>query len=530
VTTTSIAEQTPTTQPQSPAKSERTQLWINAAVGFLIGLVAFTGMGFAHVLPPHRVLWLLAPSEQNTFYDPSDAYVAFTYLRNTPWMFPLGKNPRYGEEFSTAIFDVDSVAILAIFFKIFSPFMGRDFQYIGILMLGSFTLQGIFAMLISSRFTKNWLNKIIIAGFFVTSPIVLERSQDQYGLTAHWIVLWGLYLFIKGRPHGLRWVWFILAYIAIGFHMYFVPMVMGLWAADMLREAFRRPRTIPLLVVEGAGMVGTVLFGMWLIGYFLLPIKDASTPNFGMYAANLIGPFDSWGLAAFLNAQPLSPFHAGEGYCYFGFGMILLSAAALVEFLRQPISRREFLWALPLLVPLTGLALYSVSNKIALSSHVLIVPNFWGKIGTMLRSSGRMTWPPYYAAWLGIFWLIINRLKPWRATSILAIALVIQYVDFAPAYKMLRTRYEADVQWDTRLHSPFWALAAKQYHLILVSPSGAVTWIQPLGYWGSHHGIGTNAVGVGRYPGPDYFVPISLGRITAICQNQPDPDAIFVVP
>src|SRR5208282_2694828 len=83
---------------------------------------------------------------------------------------------------------------------------------------------------------------------------------------------------------------------------------------------------------------------------------------------------------------------------------------------------------------------------------------------------------------------------------------------------------------DAHLHSPFWALAATKYHHILVTPSGAVTSIQPLGYWGAHHGIGTNAVGVGRYPGPDYFVPISLGRIVALCHDQPDKDAIFVVP
>ena len=89
-----------------------------------------------------------------------------------------------------------------------------------------------------------------------------------------------------------------------------------LWIADALKAAMRQARKIPLLFVEAAAVVGTVLFVMWATGYFMIPVKSGETNEFGRFATNLLGPIDSWGGAMFLMNLPKSPYRLGEGYCY----------------------------------------------------------------------------------------------------------------------------------------------------------------------------------------------------------------------
>jgi Family of unknown function (DUF6311) len=505
-------------------------LWLMVLVGIGIGVAAFFLLGFHHVLPPGRVDWLMRPSKDIPYYDPSTEFLGWHFFRRAPWTFPLGLNRSYGIEFGVSVVYSDSIPLLAILFKPFSPWMGTNFQYIGIWVLICFMMQGLFGALLASVFTTRLELKAIVATFFALSPILLERGLTEYPLMGHWLILWALYLYFLERRGGIRWVWMVIALLAAGTSFYFLPMVLLIWAADAVKTAIWRKESIGRLAIEGAGIVATALLTMWTVGYFCIKVSDAGTAEFGRFGTNLLGPLDSHGRSLFITAQAHGPHWLGEGYCYLGFGIILLTVAAVHELMRGPTLDKRLLRVLPLIVVLVGLAIFSLSNEVALGSHEVGYPNIWGPIGRMFRASSRMCWPGYYAAWLAIFYLTTRSLKRWPALILLGTMLVFQLVDYSYVYADMNDRYSNTEPWRTPLVSPFWNLAVQKYRRIIVVPSGEQYPYVPIAYFAANHNLPTNGVYVSRYPSSKVIGPISDHRLNALLQNQPNPDNLYIVP
>ena len=499
-------------------------------VGLAIGVTVFFILGYNHVLPPGRIDWLLRPSATDAYFDPSTEFLGWHFFRRAPWTLPLGLNRTYGMEFGGSIVFSDSIPLLAILFKPFSPLMGTNFQYIGIWILICFLMQGVFGALLASIFTKRIELKAIIAAFFALSPILLERGLTEYPLMGHWLILWALYLYFQQRTGRIRWTWMVIALLAATTSFYFVPMVLIIWMADTLKTLIWRWRSVGWLILEGTAVLATVLSAMWLAGYFVISVTDAGTDNFGQFATNLLGPIDSAGRSLIMTAQPHGPMWRGEGFCYLGFGIIVLAAMAVHELLRGPAQWRRLLPILPLAAGVLGLIVFSLSNQVAWGTHVLIYPDFWGSIGRMFRSSARMCWPGYYAAWLGIFYLATRGLKSWRAAILLAAMLAVQVADYSQEYSNMQRIYRNRDAWKMPLTSPFWNLAMQKYRQIVVVPSGRAYPFVPVAYLAANHNLPTNGVYVNRYPGGSVIGPISDARLNALRENRPDRDTLYIIP
>jgi hypothetical protein len=512
--------------------------WPTALIGIGIGVLAFCSQGYNHVLPPGRIDWLLGASLRDPYYDPSTEFLGWHFFRRAPWTFPLGLDRNYGLEFGGSIVYSDSIPLLAILFKPFSHWLGTNFQYLGMWILICFMMQGLFGALLASIFTKRIELKAIIAMFFALSPILLERGRYEYPLMGHWMILWALYLYFCPRRRSIRWVWLLIALLAATTSFYFLPIVMLIWAAEAIKTAIGNKRSIGWLTLEGIAISATALLAMWAVGYFVISVSDAGTNQFGQFAANLLGPIDSRGRSVIMVEQSRGPHWVAEGYCYFGFGVILLAAMAVHELIRSPIPRRWLLLIGPLGLVLLGMAIFSLSNEVALGSHEWVYPNIWGPIGRIFRASTRMCWPGYYAAWLGIFYVTTRNLKRLPAAILLGVMLAVQVVDYSGEYASARVQFTNQDKWHTPLISPFWDLAVQKYRRIIVVPSGVPPYDQtgalfhyvPVAYLAANHNLPTNSVYVSRYPSPAVIGPINDHRIDALRRNQPDLEDLYIIP
>ena len=140
-----------------------------------------------------------------------------------------------------------------------------------------------------------------------------------------------------------------------------------------------------------------------------------------------------------------------------------------------------------------------------------------------------MVWPFYYALWLAVFYLATHGLKPSRATIILALMLLIQITDLSEYLVLMRHSFIAKRNWINPLKDPFWEAAAHRYRRIVVVPSGGPLPYVPLAYFGSNHGMTTNAMYLGRFP-EDKIGPASQRREKSLRDNDPNRATLYIVP
>ena len=79
-----------------------------------IGLFGFWLIMGSEVLNPLNIAWL------GDGYDPTQHYLGWVFYRHSPWTFPIGLNPSYGLEISSAVVFSDSIPVLAFLFKPFA--------------------------------------------------------------------------------------------------------------------------------------------------------------------------------------------------------------------------------------------------------------------------------------------------------------------------------------------------------------------------------------------------------------------------
>ena len=131
----------------------RNQSSRNAELLVALALCAF-GAYFAFVmlgavrLDPTSTLWL----DQG---DIAQHYLGWHFFRGEPWMLPLGANPRYGLDMGSSIVFTDSIPLLAMAFKAVRTVLPAHFQYAGLWMAFCFVAQGLSALLLLKRFSRN---------------------------------------------------------------------------------------------------------------------------------------------------------------------------------------------------------------------------------------------------------------------------------------------------------------------------------------------------------------------------------------
>ena len=448
---------------------------LHGTLASILGVIFFLLMFDVLLLEPTYYEWLLR-------LDPATQFIGWHFFRHESWHIPLGAANNYGMEMGGSIVYTDSIPLLAIAFKILNAVLPAKFQYFGIWMLVCFMAQGVFGWLLSGLLTSRVFERYVITVFFLISPIMVDRALGHYALMSHWVILGALYLYLRRSNDSQAAVlWCVLLSLAAMIHAYLLYIGLAIWFAYLVHRIWiDRAVTYRQGIKFTVATCGTVLFAMWIAGYFTIPVSDFSggATYYGRYAANLNSLWNPlWG-SRFLPPLPVVPGSEAEGFNYLGFGILLMVPIVVTVLLRSYRS-----WAvLRAYVPLIGVSLVlwvmALSNQIAWGPNVLItipLPQFVLEMLAIVRGSGRLLWVAHYGIVLVVLGVTVRHFKPKVAALLLTLSLTFQVVDLSLRYSLLEQHYhelyinepQARV---SPLQSAFWQVASKQYKNILFVP------------------------------------------------------------
>src|SRR5882724_7038555 len=235
-------------------------LTAQTGVPLVLGAAGFFAVTGGRILAPSNIAWLGNG-------DPATYFLGWDFFRNTPWGWPLGSNPRYGAELSSAIAYADNLPLLAIPFKAISHWLPEPFQYFGIWLLCCFMLQSWFGWLLTGLVAKGRVQRACGALLFVLAPPFLWRLQGHYQMEGLWLVLAALYLCFGPRRLARGVAWPLLTFTTSLVHSYLTAMVLGLWFADWLRRVVFEARTRADFV-QLVAVPCLVLLALWQAGLF----------------------------------------------------------------------------------------------------------------------------------------------------------------------------------------------------------------------------------------------------------------------
>jgi hypothetical protein len=454
--------------------------------------------------------------------DPFKDYVGWMFFRNSPWTFPIGLNPTYGLEFSNSIVFSDSIPLMAFLFKAISFVLPETFQYLGIWTLLSFVLQAYFAWLVLGLMTQNSWIKFFTCAILVFAPPMLWRVNQHTALVAHFMILAAFYLIFSPERTAKQWskgiFWALLLSAAVLTHFSLFVMVAALWAANLVDQIVFSKAGRLIQVRNGFLQVifigPLIAFLMWQAGYFAVSSASGSLGGYGFFRMNLLSPFDPKGWSYILRTLPL-PSDYGEGYMYFGLGLLLLWPFALYKLVRdqgiKTLLKNEIFKHLFLALALVSLALFAITNHIAIGRKEFgfgISDSIYA-IASIFRASGRFFWPMFYALNLVCILIIIKAYSKRFALILFGFACLLQVVDTSAGWRVMHQQISdptKNIPHELNLKNSFWDQAAKQYQEVqLVPPQDkGPGWDQIALYAAKHH-LSTNAV---------FFARADIGKLS----------------
>lgn len=444
--------------------------YITFLAGLIIGVVIFLLQYGVDVLSFTNVKWLTHSGDLEGLWDLTQHYYGWVVYRQSPWSFPIGLLQGITcEPISVAY--TDSVPLFAIFFKMLSPILPTDFQYFGLFEIICYALMGAFGSLITHKFTKNIINNSISAVLFVISPVLLKRTFYHSALSAHFLIIAAICLWIyqdelKDRTKII--LWSLLCIVSTLINPYYVPMVMGIMFCSLLQDLIVKKRWIYTCVCAVLPGICSLLVG-YPLGLFYGEVSSGGQglEMVSFNANQLINPnnpllrhsdywFDYVSYSSILPDLALHTDWQMEGFSYLGLGMILLMVLVFILWIinivknKSKFSDRQYRikyisYIVAIGICIIVFTLLAMGPDGSFGTHVLYSikwPQTIYNLFAIFRTAGRFIWPVYYVlmslALIGINVLIDKRRL---VTIIMVITLIIQVIDLYPSFVYKRNVY-----------------------------------------------------------------------------------------
>lgn len=356
--------------------------------------------------------WILRGYDE---LDVQQHYAGWLLFRNSHWTFPLGLADTAAIPDGIAISYTDSLPWVSIFLKLLRGVLPATFQWFGLYVLGCFALQGAAGGLLCARGLSSRgqaaVTGLLGGALFACLPTLWERAFRHTALASQWLFLFALYVYLECRDAlrrtdhtpRLRWWLVFLAFVSVGIHPYFLPLVMVcalLWCVDRVRlSSAWKGAAVDFAAALVAALAGGVLCGAIGTG------SSLSREGYGEFSMNLnalVNPY-SRGQYTWSRILPVLPQQAGQydGFNYLGLGVLALLAAGLVISVVTAFRRPQTVkiwwnrnW--PVAVACLLLTLFAVSNGVywGNAGFTVPLPGWLLNLCGIFRSSGRMFYLP----------------------------------------------------------------------------------------------------------------------------------------
>ena len=426
-----------------------------------MGALFFLWIAGLRVINPTEINWVMQ-------LDWRIHFLGWHFFRDEPWSWPPGRIIGYFHApDGTAIGFTDSIPILAFLLKPFSSLLPDTFQYLGLWLLVCFALQGAFGVLLARIWTPHRALQLLAAALFVLMPVLLIRVGHP-SLCAHWLLLWGLWLYFGARRGAKQHLahQITLGFIAGLMHPYLAVMTLSILLALAVKER------------AAAGLAGAlvaVVVGWWAAGLFTVSgAENLGAEGLGYYSMNLFSIITPSGWSTMLPELPIgAPGQTYEGFQYLGAGaLLLLAAAAALRVRGKRLESMRPIW--PIVAAATCCAVYALSPRVTAFEQVILDlsgPSL-DRLG-IFRATGRFFWPMAYLLLTGAIATVASGVKPRTALAVFLTVLCIQFADLRRAHAERRVTSRSDGFHGhvLRLQSSLWSAALPHYrHMVLLYP------------------------------------------------------------
>lgn len=408
-----------------------------AAAAF--GLVVFVIVYGADHLVGASAFWQM-PQQ-----DEAMALIGYRYFLLEPWDWPVFASEAVNSPYPKSLAFLDCIPIWALVNKaiatVIPPWgdLTAD-AYLGLWHGLVYALQPCLAIACMRALGhRSWRAAAVTALIAIAVPTWIYR-YGHAALSAHWIELWALYLYLRTPrggevPRRIGGAW--LAQLAVGALVspYHVALSFPIFAAALVRA--RKLRSAIWLPLGLAAAVGA----LWFAGYFASEIGRRQW-GFEVQSANLLGWLIPQRSGIVGDAQWIVNVHATpwqyEGYAYLGLGVLVLLALALARprSIRDAIARHPALFAVAVIA-----ALFALSNHIYAGPHELWsyrFPRLLRWVMHQFRSPGRFVWIPTYVLVVFLLHHALAWASTWRRFALVGVAALLQLVDATGDWKLQR--------------------------------------------------------------------------------------------
>jgi hypothetical protein len=334
------------------------------AIGAALGATFFVAAFGVRLLDPRYIDWLL-------WGDPAANYLGWAFFRNDPWGFPLAQVRSYGEGFASSIVFSDSIPWLAIVFKALRGLLSEPFQYFGLWIATSFTLQGGVGFVLARKLGADRIAAALIAGLLLISPPLLNRLTGHYALTAQWVLLAALGLCLFGRTVRRFYGWMALIAMLVATQFYLAVMVMALWFADLVKAWLHREADRRALAAFFGATLAVTLGVMAACGYFLVDRAGTGADMVGFYRLNAVSLVNSEGLWSRVLPKIPAGFGDYEGFAYLGLGWMAATLLAIARARRVEPAPAHTQALVPLAIVLFLLTVFAISMWPAIGKQII---------------------------------------------------------------------------------------------------------------------------------------------------------------
>jgi hypothetical protein len=367
------------------------------------------------------------------------------YFVHDEWRFPLFYVPKFAYPEGSNIIFSDSIPLFALVSKIIYKLTGYTAEYFGFFIVLCFPLLALFTAKAAKQIgIKDPFLVIATTLFALCCPALLVRYIHA-GLMAHFILIWGIYLYFKMRDDPQNNSLFIqfCAAILVGMliQSYLVVMIFPMMLAAQFQAVKDRRISLWFAALRLIIAIAIAIFFAWCFG--VIGSKNAlpTMLGFGFYSMNLLSPFlPPYDRLPHAMQQVINWDYKGfsvdgtggqvEGFNYLGMGVLLLMLLQLIFFWRdvgKGINNNFFFCLM-----LAGLFLYSLSNKIYFGNTLILdipLSENAAKIIGIFRTSGRMFWPFYYFIVISLVLTLERRFELHRARYLAVLFVGLQIAD-----------------------------------------------------------------------------------------------------